>query len=113
MALERQIVTVPMAQGLDTKTDAAQVAPGKLLSLANGVFTTGKKIRKRYGTTPRAVSILAGGSIASAHTVRAFKDELLLGSGSTLYSWGATAAAWGTKQRFVRAEVSRAPAVRS
>jgi hypothetical protein len=47
--LERQKIVVPLAQGVDTKTDEKQVEAGKLLELENGVFTTLKSIRKRDG----------------------------------------------------------------
>jgi hypothetical protein len=110
--LQRQIVTVPFAQGLDTKTDPFQLGPGKLQQLVNGVFTTAKKIRKRYGTTAKSASIFGGGSIAAADTLRSFKDELLIGSSGSLYSWSTLEAAWISKGAMVRVDVARTPAIR-
>lgn len=49
MPLERQVITMPLAQGVDTKTDDKQVVAGKLLELENGVFTRLKAIQKRNG----------------------------------------------------------------
>ena len=37
--LQRQNIVVPLAQGVDTKTDEKQVEAGNLLELENGVFT--------------------------------------------------------------------------
>lgn len=58
MPLERQVITMPLAQGVDTKTDDKQVVAGKLLELENGVFTRLKSIQKRngYKALGRAVS---------------------------------------------------------
>jgi hypothetical protein len=112
MALERQLVTIPFAQGLDTKTDPKQVAPGKLTLLQNGVFTTAKKIRKRYGTTAKATSIFGGGSIAAGDTLQTLKDELLLGSGGSLYSWSTGSATWVAKGDLPVLSTTRAPVVR-
>ena len=51
MPLERQVITMPLAQGVDTKTDNKQVVAGKLLELENGIFTRLKSIQKRNGYT--------------------------------------------------------------
>jgi hypothetical protein len=48
--LQRQNITMPLAQGVDTKTDQKQVVAGKLLELENGTFTTLKTITKRNGS---------------------------------------------------------------
>jgi hypothetical protein len=107
MPLERALVTIPFAQGRDGKTDPFQLEPGKLQYLHNGVFTTAKKIRKRYGTTAKPTSIFGGGSIAAGDTLRAFKDELLLGSSGSLYSWAPASTSWVRKGGRVSVDVSR------
>ncbi len=42
-------VNVDFGQGLDTKTDPTQVAPGKFLTLQNGIFTHAGQLNKRNG----------------------------------------------------------------
>ena len=106
MALQRQLVTIPFSQGLDTKTDDKQVAPGKLTLLQNGVFTTAKKIRKRPGTSVKGTSIFGGGSIAAGTAIASLKDELLLDSGGSLYGWSGTEAAWILRGSIPNASVS-------
>lgn len=107
MALDRALVTIPLAQGLDTKTDPFQVAPGKLRELENCVFTTGGKLRKRYGTTQVSRSIFGGGSITSSDSIGAYRTELLMAYGGALYSWSPTNTAWANKGNLVRASVRR------
>jgi hypothetical protein len=49
MALVKSNLNLPFGQGLDTKTDPWQIAPGKMLELENGVFNTGFMLEKRNG----------------------------------------------------------------
>lgn len=80
MPLERQVITMPLAQGVDTKTDDKQVVAGKLLELENGVFTRLKAIRKRNGYAALGQTI-SNASQAVA-PVYAPARLLLLGDGS-------------------------------
>lgn len=70
MALQKQILSLPFAKGVDTKTDPAQIAAGKLALIENGVYSTPLSVRKRYGTLPRGTAVLGTASLAT------FKDEL-------------------------------------
>lgn len=47
--LERDIIAVPLAGGVDTKTDRKLVLPANLLELQNAEFTKGGSVRKRPG----------------------------------------------------------------
>ena len=49
MALQKQILNINFAQGLDTKTDDKQVPPGRFLELENSVFTKAGLLQKRNG----------------------------------------------------------------
>lgn len=49
MALQKQSLSINFSQGLDTKTDDKQVAPGRFLSLENSVFTKAGLLQKRNG----------------------------------------------------------------
>lgn len=80
MPLPRQLVTLPFAFGVDTKTDAKQVTAGKLLELENGVFTTLKQLRKRNGYRALSKSVLQStgyAEIGKASALTSFRDELL------------------------------------
>ena len=49
MALQKQMMNIPISQGLDTKTDSKQVPIGKALTLENARFQKTEKLSKRYG----------------------------------------------------------------
>ena len=116
MPLDRQVITMPLAQGVDTKTDVKQVTAGKLLELENGVFTTLKAIRKRNGSvalnkrvTNQAApldQITAGAGLAT------FQNELLLADGHSLYSYDQGAQGWTAKGAFESVYVTGAPVIR-
>ena len=112
MALERSLVTIPLAQGLDTKSDPRQLPPGKLTTLQNGVFTTGGKLRKRYGTSVLGTSIFGAGTISSADSLTTLGDSLLLSSAGTLYAWSPSESKWtsqSTPQAVRRTAISQDP----
>lgn len=48
--LQKQVITIPLAKGLDTKTDEFQVAPGSALELENARFYKTGKLQKRFGS---------------------------------------------------------------
>lgn len=47
--IPKQNISIPFAQGLDTKTDPFQVSPGKFLSLVNTQFNKSGLLEKRNG----------------------------------------------------------------
>ncbi|MBV6514147.1 MAG: hypothetical protein FMNOHCHN_03737 [Ignavibacteriaceae bacterium] len=94
MALERQQVQIPFAEGVDTKTDSKLVQPNKLLRLENGVFTKLGSIRKRYGYDILPRSTFSGTDIAAATGIARFKDELLLFNGTNLFAFSEASQRW-------------------
>lgn len=88
MALNKQGINIPFGQGLDTKTDPNQVAPGKMLSLTNAVFNKGPLLMKRNGfgylTTPPSTLI---------NTLATLKDNLVA-LGTNLYSYNSSSNIW-------------------
>lgn len=116
MALDRQVITLPLAQGLDTKTDPKQVEAGKLLELENGVFTTLKAIRKRDGNVAlgKTISTASGLSeIDAGRGLATYNNELLLADGQSLYSYDQGANAWTSKGPFVSLTVDKSAFVRN
>jgi len=49
MALQRQTLSIPISEGIDTKTDEKQVPAGKALALENVRFQKTGKLSKRFG----------------------------------------------------------------
>lgn len=116
MPLDRQVITMPLAQGVDTKTDVKQVTAGKLLELENGVFTTLKAIRKRNGSVALGKNITNTGAsfavISSGKGLAVYNNELLLADGEELYSYDQAANGWTEKDAFESVYVTSAPVIR-
>lgn len=106
--LQRQNIVVPLAQGVDTKTDEKQVEAGKLLELENGVFTKLRSIQKRDGTVALGQSILnsPGSSISNGVGLANYGTELLEADGERLYSYDDANGGWIDKDQYVPALVT-------
>lgn len=111
--LQRQMITMPLAQGLDLKTDAKQVVAGKLLELENGVFTTVKTITKRNGSVAFGQSILGepGTSVDAGVGLATFSNELLLADGASVFSYDSSADAWARKGPYIPTRVEQSSVV--
>ncbi len=112
MALEKAVVPISLAGGVDTKNDPKQVIPGKLLLLENAKFQTGHELRKVPGDAPLSTSIIGGGNISNAVQIAAFKDELVLNDGALLYSYGADEQSWVNKGQTFTVSMESFPVVR-
>ena len=86
MSLERQYISIPFVQGIDSKTDEKFVQPTKLLTLSNGVLTKQGKIIKRNGYDALNVSVLNEDDLDSGEALGTYKDELLLFNQNNVYS---------------------------
>lgn len=106
--LQRQNIVVPLAQGVDTKTDEKQVEAGKLLELENGVFTKLRSIQKRDGTVALGQSILGGTgtNITNGIGLATYGTELLEADGERLYSYDVANDGWINKDQYVPALVT-------
>jgi hypothetical protein len=96
MALQKQVVPVEIATGIDTKTDPKKVT-GKLLALVNAIFQEAKALRKRFGYLSLPQSILSGSSIASGATISPYQNELVELDGKNLYSYSDQQSKWINK----------------
>jgi hypothetical protein len=110
--LERQVISIPFGQGVDTKTDPKQVSPGKLLELENGVFTTLKALRKRDGNVMLGSDIDGGGAISNGSGLATFGNELLLSDGERIYSYAEGNDSWTSKGTFLSTQVAKNSVVR-
>jgi len=114
MPLDKSLVQVPFAGGLDQRTDAKNVVPGKLLNLINGVFDKNGAIRKRKGTnayTNIILNPLAGEptSLQTARSMFSLQDELCYIDGDRLYSYSPESGQWVRKDQVPEPVVSRSP----
>lgn len=89
MPLNKQNLAIPFALGLDTKTDPWQVAPGRFLSLVNGVFNKGKMLQKRNGF--KKLTALPSG--ANATIITTFQGGLTA-IGDDLFSYAQSSDTW-------------------
>ena len=111
--LDRQTVTLPFSQGVDTKTDPKQVPAGKLLELENGVFRSPGQLQKRNGHVKLSQTIATGGTITSSAALGRYGDELLLADGSDLYSYDNAADQWNDKGPFNSIYTTKTAVVRN
>lgn len=106
MALLKQNLNINFGQGLDTKTDPNQVAPGKFLSLVNSVFNKGGLLTKRNGFSP--VTSLS----TSPTTISTFKDGLVA-IGTELDSFDAGSSKWVNTGSILPISLNTTPLVRT
>lgn len=89
MALQRQTLSIPVSQGIDTKTDEKQVPAGKALALENVRFQKTGKLSKRFGLVA-LTSTTNIGSLTSEQINGVISDEksmhLVTNSGGFSYS---------------------------
>lgn len=114
MALQKQNVSISLAQGIETKSDPKQVVPGKLLLLENGIFTSLNRIKKRNGYAAlnkmiegTDTSILQGAALAN------YNDELVLFSSTEIYSYSDSTTAWTDKGKASSLSLSSRPVIRN
>jgi hypothetical protein len=107
MALNTQIIDLPLWGGLETKQDPFSVQPGKLLEIRNADLTKSGSLKKRNGfeslTQERLIS--SDCTITSATTIGVYGNQLLLigedayassdpRDGSKLFSYSEAVGAW-------------------
>jgi len=74
MALQRQTLSIQIAQGLDTKTDEKQVPAGKALALENVRFQKTGKLSKRFGLVLQSTAS-TDGNFLTANKIALVSDS--------------------------------------
>jgi hypothetical protein len=99
MALEKQLVPIHFTSGLDTKNSDKMIPFGAaLLQLENACFAKPGELNRRYGLRSLGAAIEDGNSaIASAKALATFGDELLLFTGSKVYTYIAATGRWADR----------------
>lgn len=114
MPLSKQLFPLSFGQGIDTKTDAKVVVPGKLLELENGVFTKIGSIHKRDGFTRITSAIVGADAVDRADGLATFRDELLMfGDEGRVYSRSEALDGWVDRGAIVSVELTEEPVVRN
>ena len=97
MPLQKTPLAIQFAAGVDTKTDAKQIAVTKLIDLQNAVFLKNGTLSKRNGY--RALGRLVdetGVPFGDPQGLAARGDELILFAGGSSYSYRPTSDSWQT-----------------
>lgn len=81
MSVQRALVGLPFAEGIDTKTDVYQLDPGKLEILENGSFDKLKRIGKRCGYA----QLQANQTMSAGAGITHFRGETLVSDGAHLH----------------------------
>jgi hypothetical protein len=112
--LDRQKIVVPLAQGVDTKTDEKQVEAGKLLELENGIFTRLRSLQKRHGNVAFSQDIAnaPGTQVEAGIGLAEFGSELLEADGERLYSYDQGAGNWADKGAYIHAFLTQFPVIK-
>lgn len=104
MALIKQRVSIPFAEGLDTKTDRQQEALGSFRVLENVIFETINKLRKRRGYDQiQTLELGTESRITDAKQITNFKDELCLINETDFYSRSNVTEKWTNKGKIFSA----------
>lgn len=118
--LEKQNAPLQFRGGVDTKTDAKTVLPGKLLVLENATFDNPGRLNKRNGygalardvenadaTEARAADVPS--ALSSGRGLVVYKDELLAFDDRHVYSRSASSDSWVWKGVMPSCRVGRDP----
>jgi hypothetical protein len=116
MALTKQQISIPFAEGLDTKTDSKRTPQGRLTTADNVVFDKAGALSRRMGH--RALSrTIEGGSgfdtINACTAIASFRDELLCFTGSRVYSYADATERWVDRGEAVCVGVSERTVIRN
>ena len=97
MPLQRQVISVPMAGSLDTKTDPKQTPIGKFLELENAFRVRNGELVKRYGFESLGTTLASGGYIADGRKLALLGDELNVITNKDMYTYSDDTDQWVLK----------------
>jgi len=87
MTLRRSELPISFQNGLSTKIDDKQQTLGSFSALENVVFGSMKSFKKRSGYNKIDLTEITTNIVTTASSISKFKDELILHSDTTLYSY--------------------------
>lgn len=114
MSLQKQVVPVYFAGGLDTKTAKQLVVSGKFLVLENCVRRKEGRIEKRFGFTNLGTSIVGSvDSISQGRRLAKLDEDLLLLNDERVYSYSTANDDWVDKGKLATTLITSSPAIRN
>lgn len=96
MALQWQKLWLPLARGLETKSDKRALQPPDLAVCRDVQFDQINGLQTRKPFTP-----LTASAVSDPRRVVAYGDELLLFTKEALYTWNASASAWVSRGTYL------------
>lgn len=90
MGLSKQVISIPMKLGVDTKESPILVDNARTLALSNVVFDRGAQgeMHKRWGTTLIPSTDISGNPLANEFALAVFNGEIDLVAGGQFYALG-------------------------
>ncbi len=108
MPLQRQVLEFPFASGFDEKISKQVLDPSQALTtLSNLVSNQRGALAKRHGSTALTNAVVGGGTIATGRRAFAYRDEVAVTDGTSLYSYSPQAAGWRNAGPVPECAVSR------
>jgi hypothetical protein len=106
MPLQYTNVHIPLAAGLDTKSDPRALQPPALTRALNVEFTESGGLQKRKPYAALATDIEGGGTLSDIRRLATYRDELIAFTDTKLYSWSPTLDAWQERGEHLAASVT-------
>lgn len=106
MALDRQLVAIPVDNGLDTKPDEKQQPLGFLRKAENFVYETIKLLKKRFGYSKLEFRDGTDALISNPVALSKYKNELVCFTDTKLYSYSTTRDRWVSRGNLTQATAS-------
>jgi hypothetical protein len=98
MPLQYNPVDIPLARGIDTRSDSKVMEPTQLLDLQNAVFGKRGALTKRLGSTALPLDVYGSATnLSAARALSKRGSELLLADASRVLSFADTIDAWSSK----------------
>lgn len=113
MALQKSLVPVLFAGGLDTKSAKQLVVPGKFLVLENCIRRKLGRVEKRFGFEALGQGVVGADSIASGIRLARLNDDLVLMNSERIYSHSPANDNWIDKGPVSSVVVQSTPIVRN
>lgn len=100
--MEKLLVPIAFAGGIDTKTDSKWLVKTRLQALQNGIFLNAGAIAKRWGYTALSRGVIGQGTgLTACAAIQHFNNELMLYDGSLAYSYMPSDAAWAKRGQLI------------
>jgi len=95
--LQKQKVSMPLIEGIETKTDPFQRQIGSVDNLENVIFDSPGRLKKRTGYDKLNTSLVDGSEIANAQKLAKYNNELCLFNKTNFYSYSESTTFWTNK----------------